>query len=51
MSRCRVTAVVDDTHMMVAYGDTRWPVTHFWFGGHVAAITPYHLDVVWTLVE
>ena len=51
LTRCRVKAVVDDTRMMLAYDDTRWPVAHFWFDGHVAAITPHHLDVVWTLID
>ncbi|BBO71804.1 hypothetical protein DSCA_57340 [Desulfosarcina alkanivorans] len=51
LSRCRVTAVVDDTRMMLAYDDTPWPVNHFWFDGHVAAITPHRLDVSWALID
>lgn len=51
LSRCRVKAVVDDTRMMLTYDKTSWPVAHFWFDGHVAAVTPHHLDVVWTLLD
>ena len=49
LSRCRVEAVVDDTHMTLAYDETRWPVAHFWFDGHVAALTARHFSVTWTL--
>lgn len=49
LSRCRVVAVVDDTHMTVTYDETRWPVAHFWFDGHVAALTARHFSVAWTL--
>ena len=51
LSRCRVVAVVDDTRMMLAYDDSRWPVAHCWFDGHVAALTAHHLDVSWTLIS
>lgn len=48
LSRCRVVAIVDDTRMTLTYDETRWPVAHLWFDGHVAALTPHHLDVSWT---
>ena len=51
LSRCRVVAIVDDTRMTLTYDGTRWPVAHFWFDGHVAALTPHHLDVFWTLPD
>lgn len=51
LSRCRVTRIINDTRMILSYDDTRWPVVHFWFDGHVAAITPYHRDVVWTFID
>jgi 4'-phosphopantetheinyl transferase len=50
LTRCRVVAVVDDTRMTLAYEDTRWPVAHFWFDGHVAALTARHFSVTWTLI-
>jgi 4'-phosphopantetheinyl transferase len=48
LSRCRVVAIVDDTHMTLTYDETCWPVAHLWFDGHVAALTPHYLDVSWT---
>jgi len=50
LSRCRVVAIADDTHMTLAYDHTPWPVVHFWFDGHVAALTARHVSVTWTLV-
>jgi 4'-phosphopantetheinyl transferase len=49
LSRCRVVAVVDDTRMTLAYDETRWPVAHFWFDGHVAALTARQFSVTWTM--
>ena len=49
LSRCRVVAVVDDTRMTLTYDETRWPVTHFWFDGHVAALTAPQVSVSWML--
>ncbi|WP_372683174.1 4'-phosphopantetheinyl transferase superfamily protein [Desulfosarcina sp.] len=48
LSRCRVVAIADDARMTLTYEETRWPVAHFWLGGHVAALTTHHLDVFWT---
>jgi 4'-phosphopantetheinyl transferase len=48
LSRCRVVRIVDDTRMTLVYEGTPWPVTHVWFGSHVAALTPHHFDVSWT---
>lgn len=50
LSRCRVVEIVDNTRMMLVYDDIRWPVTHHWFDGHVAALTPHGLAVSWTLM-
>lgn len=50
LSRCRMVRVVDDTCMIVTYEETRWSVVHFWFDGHVAALTPHHFDVSWALM-
>jgi 4'-phosphopantetheinyl transferase len=48
LSHCRVMAVVDDTRMMLTYDGTRWPVSHYWFDDHVAALTARHFSVSWT---
>ena len=50
LSRCRVAAIDDDTRMTLTYDEARWPVSHFWFDGHVAALTTHHLPVSWTLI-
>jgi len=49
LSNCRVVEVVDDTRMTLTYDGSRWPVAHFWFDGHVAALTARHFSVIWTL--
>jgi len=48
LSHCRVVAVVDNTHMMLTYDEIRWPVAHYWFDNHVAALTARHFSVCWT---
>lgn len=50
LSRCRVVEIVDETRMVLAYDETRWPVAHCWFDGYVAALTPDHLEVAWTFI-
>ena len=50
LSRCRVVEIVDDTRMMLTYDKTRWPVAHFWFEDHVAALTPHHFAISWTFI-
>lgn len=49
LSRCRIVKIVDEVHMTLTYEDTRWPVVHTWFGGHVAALASTHRDVCWTI--
>ena len=51
LPRCRIGEIVDDIHMTLTYDDTRWPVDHFWFDGHVAALTPHRFTVVWTFPQ
>ena len=47
ISRCRVVEIVDDTRMILTYDNIRWPVAHFWFDDHVAAVTPHYFSVSW----
>jgi 4'-phosphopantetheinyl transferase len=49
LPRCRVVEIADDTHMALTYEDIKWQVVHFLLGGHVAAVTPCHFDVSWTV--
>jgi 4'-phosphopantetheinyl transferase len=50
LSDCRVLALADDTRMTVDYDGVHWPVVHFRFELHVAAITPHHFKVSWTIL-
>lgn len=49
LSRCRVTSVIDESRMTLSYDGTCWPVAHFWFDNHVAALTSQHAEVAWTV--
>lgn len=49
LSRCRVAAVLDETRMTLTFDGHRWPVAHFFFDGHVAALTAPHFSVSWVL--
>jgi 4'-phosphopantetheinyl transferase len=49
LAHCRVVERIDDTHMTLTYAGRRWPVSHFWVGRHVAAITSYTFDLNWTV--
>ncbi len=49
LSRCRVLSVFSDTRMTLTFDGHRWPVAHFWFDGHVAALTAPHFSVSWNL--
>ena len=51
LSRCRITKIGDETRMLLTYDNTPWPVSHYRFDGHLAAITTHHLDVSWTLIS
>ena len=47
LSHCRVVEVIDATHMILTYAEHRWPVSHYWFENHVAAITSHTFDLNW----
>lgn len=48
LSRCRIIKVVDDNNLVLSYEDKRITVHHFYFNGHMAAIT-YHPSVEWII--
>ena len=50
LSRCRIIAIADDTHMTLSYDGVPWPVEHCWFGRHVAAITIHDFIVDWQFI-
>ena len=47
LPRCRIVRVVDAVRMVLAFDARRWPVDHFWFDDHVAAITSHRFTVDW----
>jgi 4'-phosphopantetheinyl transferase len=49
ISRCRIAEIVDATRMVLTFDERPWPVTHFWFDEHVAAITSHHFTVDWRI--
>ncbi|WP_419661265.1 4'-phosphopantetheinyl transferase [Desulfosarcina variabilis str. Montpellier] len=51
LSRCRIAQIIDTTCMVLTFDDRRWPVSHFWFGDQVAAITSHHFAVDWQIVK
>ena len=50
-SRCRIRRIVDATRLEVDYRDTLWPVAHFFFDGHIAAIAGRGFRVQWTVED
>lgn len=48
LTRCRVVAIIDDTHMELIYEGVHWVVEQAWFANRIAAVTPYDFDVHWT---
>ncbi|KPJ79168.1 MAG: hypothetical protein AMJ54_00495 [Deltaproteobacteria bacterium SG8_13] len=50
LSACRVVAVIDSHHLVVAYHDRLWPVQHYFFDGHIASIVKGDRIVEWTLM-
>lgn len=51
LSHCRVAEIIDATHMTLTYFEQRWPVSHYWFENHVAAITSHTFDVNWMVTS
>ena len=49
ISRCRIAEIIDPTRMVLTFDDRPWPVVHFWFDNHVAAITADHFTVDWCI--
>jgi 4'-phosphopantetheinyl transferase len=48
LSRCRVTAVPDEDHLLLAYDDTHWTVAHFWgTREHIVTVTADRAAIRW----
>jgi 4'-phosphopantetheinyl transferase len=49
LTRCRVSQVIDDTHLLVEYAGQTWSVEQIFFDGHVASLAAKDLQVEWRL--
>lgn len=51
LERCRVTQIVDDQRLVLAYGGGEWIVTHHWVGqDHLVAITSDDTAIAWHVI-
>ncbi len=51
LSRCRVVAVPDDSHLGLDYKGRNYLVEHFFFDGHVATVVKNRFQVDWILLR
>ena len=51
LSECRVTAILDDSHLRLEYQGRTYLVEHFFFDGHVASVVKNRFLVDWILVR
>jgi 4'-phosphopantetheinyl transferase len=50
VSRCRIHKIVDDTHMVLSYDGSMWPISQYWTEDHhLVAVTSIDADVEWHL--
>jgi 4'-phosphopantetheinyl transferase len=49
--KCRVDRILDPTHLSIVCRETHWYIEHFFFDGHVAAITKNSFETKWTVVS
>ena len=47
--KCRVERILDETHLMIRYGNTPWHIEHFFFDGHIASVTKAGFETKWTV--
>jgi 4'-phosphopantetheinyl transferase len=51
LSHCRIRDVLDETHLLVAYGGTAWPVEQVFFDGHVASAASRGVRLEWSFLK
>ena len=49
--KCRVDRIFDPTHLSIVCGETHWYIEHFFFDGHIAAVTKNSFETKWTVVS
>lgn len=47
--KCRVERIVDEAHLIIAYGGIHWHIEHFFCDGHIASVTKNSLETEWTV--
>jgi 4'-phosphopantetheinyl transferase len=50
LSSCRITRIVDETHVETDFKGQRFSIEHFYFNGHIAAVVDNGFRVEWTVV-
>jgi 4'-phosphopantetheinyl transferase len=50
LSRCRIHKIVDDTHLVLSYDNSMWPIAQYWTeDDHLVAVTAIDADIAWHL--
>lgn len=49
LSKCRITAIIDDHNLIIDYQDKQWRIEHSFFDGHIASVVKNEFDVHWTI--
>lgn len=49
LSRCKIRGITDNEHLLVEFDGNPWPIEHYYFDGHIAAVTPKSSRVHWCL--
>ena len=48
LSKCRITQIIDDNHLVIDYRNQEWLLEHFYFDKHIASIVKNDFQVEWT---
>ena len=48
LSKCRITQIIDDNHLVIDYRNQEWLLEHFYFDKHIASIVKNDFHVEWT---
>lgn len=48
LSKCRITQIIDDTHLVIDYRNQEWLLEHFYFDRHIASIVKNDSQIEWT---
>lgn len=48
LSKCRIEEVIDETMLMIGYGEKKLLIAHCYFDGHIASVVKNDFDIQWT---